>query len=121
MKRSTFPTPDAAVAVIAFVMRGMIQAFANEAPLDRGIFIIIKRSDFINSPTEREMIDDDVSIADAGYGIALTLFLVAHPNAEVSNDDIISRDDERKIFDTNSIAGSGLTGNGNIAMIDYQF
>ena len=94
MKRSAFAAPNAAVAMIAFVMKGMIQAFTDDAPLNGCIFVIVKRGDLVHSPTEGAMVDDDIPIADAGYGIAFILFFIPGSNAEVSNGDIVGGDNQ---------------------------
>jgi len=120
MKRRALAAPNAAVAVVAFGMIGMIQTFTDETPLHGGVLIVIERGDFIYSPAHRAVIDYDILAANARDGIFLQLVYIAETNAKIANDNIIGGDDQWIIFETNAIAGRGLAGDGEIAVADAK-
>ena len=51
--------PDAAVTMRSLVMSGIGQSLAEHAPLHREVIVVVERSEFVNAPTHRAMVDDD--------------------------------------------------------------
>jgi hypothetical protein len=111
------------VAVRALVVNGVIQALSNQAPLNSNIRCATtgNRESLISSPTRGAMIDDDFLRRMNPYGILLNALLVTGPDSHVPDDDVVrSLNDNPEVLETNTVAGSSLTSNGEVRFYDCQ-
>ena len=86
--------PDAAVAVAAFGVLGLVEGLGNEAPLDGDVFVVVEGDAFIDAPGGGAVIDDDVLAAAAAERVGVGLGEVAEAEAEIADDDVVGIDGE---------------------------
>ena len=120
MERSTATAPVAAVAVSALGVTAVDQALCHEAPLHGGVPIAQHRQTLVDAPRHGAMVDDPVLPVEAAktvpaVGTVLEHILIAQTEAHVAHDDIGARDVTGIVGHADTVARSGLSGNGHIA------
>ena len=111
-------------------MAGIIKAFGNDRPLHRQIGQVFLarqaaealrgRQDFIDRPARGDMVDDDVGSADDRDAVILDQALAANARADIAHDDIVGVDAQRIVAQRNPGARRGLSGDGDIVVLDGQ-
>ena len=87
--------------------------FGDHAPLNRDVFIVVQGEHLVAAPTGRHVIQNDVLSVSSADRVTL----VVRSDPEIPNDDIIGVDAEIA-FDRDSISRSGLSGDGDVILLD---
>ena len=114
--------PIAAITMRSFAMSCIIKTLRRNTPLHRDIARTIHRQTFIDTPTDRTMVDNDVFKIHAAQAIA---FVISHKSisqteTHITDNHIVSTDSERIIGHTDTITGSRLSGQSDITVSDAQ-
>ncbi len=105
-------------------MNTPIQSLANQAPLDCNVSIVAReRKAFIDGPTGRTMIDDDVAGSVQNVeSVCFSSAFIAKAEPHMAHYDVVRRNPKRRVPETDSIAWGRLSRNsqkripdGNIA------
>jgi len=112
--------PNAAVAVRPLGMGREVEAFGDEAPLDGHVAAAVERHALIHAPACRAVIDDDIIPVAAPQGIFLGPKRVAQAKAQIAQDDVVGIDHNSAVRDADTVAGSALTGDGEIPIADLE-
>ena len=121
-------SPDASVSVVLIIripflkMIRIIQGFGDDVPLQGRAVAAIDRHAFIRTPADAAMIDDEAFasagtqriVMPAAMDFSLVLVPVAHPEPEVSDDDIIPGHRHGMIGQADTIARGRLSGDRDI-------
>ena len=123
VERGGLSSPDASIAVLAFFVDGVEQAFAGDAPLHREVPVIVERGTFVRAPAHRTMVDDDIPVViESVHGIVPFLLDVrSHARTDEADDDVVRLDSQRIVFQADAVARSGLSGNGQVSVIDIEW
>ncbi len=112
VKTRGLSAPNAAITMLSFLVNGIGQAFTYYAPLQGKILIIVKGGTFIGTPAHGAVIHNNILLAHSTHGIVLSSPLISHSGAYITNNHIIGRNQQRIIFQTNTLTGSRLSGYG---------
>ena len=118
MERRPHPPPDAAISMIAFMMIGMVQALADDAPLHGAVPVVADRQHLVNTPTKGAMIDDNIFLKIPAGCIFGKFVHISQADPEIADDDVVSINTQRVIPDADSIARRRLAGNGEVAVLN---
>ncbi len=118
-------TPDATVPVIALSVHGGAKALGDNIPGEGKVFHAIERGAFVGTPANGAVVDNNFLERIAVFvhylhGVVLGLLLVPHPAADETDNDVAGMNPERVILQADTVAGGGLTGNGEISLLDLQ-
>ena len=116
-------TPNAAVAVIALRVGRALEGLGDDAPLHGEVGVAIEGSALVNAPTHGAMVDHDIVVAltlesvvsVGGYPIAQT------EAEELDNDILQATEHERIVRQGDAITGSGLSGDGKVAVGRFEY
>src|SRR5688572_18811641 len=106
--------------MVALFMDGVVQAFADDRPLQCEIDVVVEACAFIRCPAHRAMIDDDVAVTRTCDGIAFMSAFVAQAESQESHNDVVRVDDEGLIAEAYTVARRGLTGDCHVALPNDQ-
>ena len=103
-------------------MDGICQALANDAPLEGEIAVVVERGTLVGAPTHGTMVDDDVAVMfETIHRIVAFLFDVSpHARADETDNHVVGRHAEGVVFQANAVARSCLSGDGEVAVVDFQ-
>ena len=121
MERCHFTTPDTSIPMRAFFVYRISQTFGNNAPLKRKVFVVVERSTLVGTPAHRTMIDNHIFTFIGLEGVVLNLVLIAHPESQKPDYNIVGTYKNRKTFDTNPITGCRLSCDCDIILCNFQF
>src|SRR6476659_2309469 len=105
-------------------MKTVVKRLGINRPLEREISTAPQIMIAVDSPRRRNVIEDHL-VNIVGVDAIVTrwarFIAVAEPETQVSDNDVRSvLDAKRVIAQANAIAGSGLTGNGDVRLVDNQ-
>ena len=63
METGRLSAPNATVAVRSFLMDGVGETFADKAPLESEVAVIVESGAFVRTPTHGTMVNDDVLVS----------------------------------------------------------
>ena len=114
--------PIAAITMRSFAMSCIIKTLRRNTPLHRDIVRTIHRQTFIDTPTDRTMVDNDVYKIHATQAIALVIshISISQTETHITDNHIVSTDGERIIGHTDTIAGSRLSGQSDITVSNAE-
>ena len=131
METCPFAAPDGAVAVVTLDVYRLGEALAQDAPLHGEVLVAVEGGTFVRAPAHAAMVDDDVRGVASPHGVVFRFQFVSHAAADETDDDIggalvfflflfISGDVQGVVFDADAIPRSSLSGDGEVAVLDYQ-
>ena len=123
MIRCMGTSPVTAIPVFPFAVSGSAQAFGDKTPLYRCVFRTIYGQAFVNRPADRTVVYNDIFFIHTSQTIRFSTGSYAccsYPETQVTENDIVGRDDNRIIRQADSLSRSTLSGNGNIVIGDFQ-
>ena len=122
MERGGLSSPDAAVAVCTFFVYGVGQTFADDAPLQGQVTVVVERATLVGAPAQRTVVDDDVAVRLIGiHGVVAFLHDVgSHTRADKADDDVVGLYIERIVLQADAVARCGLSGDGQIAVAHLE-
>jgi hypothetical protein len=89
MKAGTFASPNTSVAVFAFAVHGIGEAFTQDAPLHGEVFVSVERRAFIGTPAHGTMVYNDVAVLTSPHGIVFAFLFIAHAATDEPDDYVI--------------------------------
>src|SRR5581483_12089247 len=98
-----------------------VQCLGDEASLHGDVARLAGTEPLVDAPTDRAVVVDDV-VAAAGAGAVLRRpGLVADPDADVADDDVVGVGAaERVVLEADAVARGGLPGDGDVRVADDQ-
>ena len=111
MIRGTAASPVTTIAVSPFLVSGIVETLADDAPLDGKVAIAIDGQALIDTPTDGTVVDDNIVTATASQTVALMVghFSVAQAETHVA-DDVVGTDHDGIVGQTDAVARSSLPG-----------
>ena len=93
VERGQLAAPDAAIAVGALAVTGVVQAFANGAPLHREVIVVIERSHLVDAPREGTVVEHDARLLalPGGIGTVVRVFLLSATETDKADDVVSAR------------------------------
>jgi len=113
-------SPNAAETVVAFGMVGVEQTLCDHAPLDRDVFAVVDGHCFVNAPTGRHMIEDQVLDVPGRDRVGVFPRFIAKSDSDVSDDHFVSTDHQRVTSKADSVSRGGLASDGDVRIFDSQ-
>src|SRR5574344_1889129 len=123
VKAGTASTPVAAVSVRSLRVTGILQTLRDKTPLHSGILVAQYRTAFIDTPTDRAVVDDDISLVETAEAVPTvsTVYgyvVVAQTNTYISYDHIIRFDGKRVVGHADTVTRCSLSGYGHVSLIN---
>ena len=112
--------PDAAVAVGALRVLGVVEALAEDAPLHREVLVVVERGAFVHRPAHRAVVEDDVGVVAAPDAVFLAGHLVAQAEAHEADDHVVGVVLDAVVGQADAVARRRLAGDGDVALGDGQ-
>ena len=104
---------------MALLLPRIVQGFGDQTPLYRNILsTVVGVYRLVQRPAYGAMIDDDIFRIRHINSVNLVVSLISKTNADITNDRIVSGNDQRIFPQADSIAGRRLPGDSNTRMLD---
>ena len=115
MKTGELTTPNAPIAVSTLAVTGVGQTLAHSTPLHGEVVVVVKRSYFVNAPTERAVVEYHAGDMSVPYGIRpiVDIFLLSASHPYEADDVIFVRHDG-VVAQRDTGIGCGLSEDGGV-------
>ena len=110
MIRGSAATPVAAIAVGTFLMSGIVEALAHNAPLHGEVTIAVDRQTLVNRPADAAVVDDDIMTVTTSKPVAFVMGDLSITQSETYIAyDIIGTDHNRIVGQTDPVTWGSLS------------
>jgi hypothetical protein len=92
-------------------------SFGDQAPLNGDVFIVVKGHHLIAAPAGRHMVQDNVLMIPATYGIGFKRGVC--PYADISDDHVVGAH-AKTSPNANAVSWGGLPGDGDVVIPDAK-